>query len=125
MKDVLDFISNNQTLIITVVLCATFLINKLVNHMASNPKEDAWDKIKPYSNAACSLVFDGVEYLAKSKKMTSAMKSMEYANVLQKFADNWSTNKAQALAELYAWYEANKKKSDSEQQITADSVAVE
>lgn len=124
MKDLLDFISNNQTLIITVVLCLTFLINKLVNHLASNPKEDVWDKIKPYSNAACSLVFDGVEYLAKSKKMTSAMKSMEYANVLQKFADNWSTNKATALAELYAWYESNKKKSASEQ-ITADSVAVE
>ena len=124
MKEVLDFITNNQTLIITIVLCATFLINKLVNHLASNPKEDVWDKIQPYSNAACSLVFDGVEYLAKSKKMTSAMKSMEYANVLKKFADNWSTNKATALAELYAWYEANKKKSASEQ-ITADSVAVE
>lgn len=124
MKDILEFISNNQTLIITVVLCATFLINKLVNKMASNPKEDMWDKIKPYSNAACSLVFDGVEYLAKSKKMTSAMKSIEYANVLQKFADNWSTNKATALAELYAWYEANKKKSDQEQ-ITENSVAIE
>ncbi len=125
MKDVLEFISNNQTLIITIVLCGTFLLNKLVNHMAANPKEDAWDKIKPYSNAACSLVFDGVEYLAKHKKMTSAMKSMEYANVLQKFSDNWSTNKAQALAELYAWYESNKKKSDQEQQITENSVAIE
>ena len=124
MKEILDFIGNNQTLIITVVLCFTFMLNKLVNYMAANPKEDAWDKIKPYSNAACSLVFDGVEYLAKSKKMTSAMKSMEYANVLQRFADNWSTNKATALAELYAWYEANKKKSDSDQ-ITENSVAVE
>lgn len=125
MKEVLDFITNNQTLIITLLLCVTFLINKLVNKMASNPKEDVWDKIKPYSNAACSLVFDGVEYLAKHKKMTSAMKSMEYANVLQKFADNWSTNKATALAELYAWYESNKKKSQDSEQITADSVAVE
>ena len=109
MKEILDFITNNQTLIITLLLCVTFLVNKLVNHMAANPKEDAWDKIKPYSNAACSIVFDGVEYLAKHKKMTSAMKSIEYANVLQKFSDNWSTNKAQALAELYAWYESNKK----------------
>ncbi len=124
MKEVLDFISNNQTLIITIVLCATFLINKLVNHLAANPKQDVWDKIKPYSNAACSIVFDGVEYLAKHKKMTSAMKSIEYANVLQKFSDNWSINKGQALAELFAWYEANKKKSVSEQ-ITADSVAIE
>lgn len=124
MKEILDFISNNQTLIITVILCVTFMLNKLINYMAANPKEDAWDKIKPYSNAACSLVFDGVEYLAKSKKMTSAMKSIEYANVLQRFADNWSTNKATALAELYAWYEANKKKSDSDQ-ITENSVAVE
>ena len=124
MKEILDFISNNQTLIITVILCVTFMLNKLINHLASNPKEDMWDKIKPYSNAACSIVFDGVEYLAKSKKMTSAMKSTEYANVLQKFADNWSTNKAQALAELYAWYEANKKKSDQEQ-ITENSVAIE
>lgn len=124
MKEILDFISNNQTLIITVVLCATFLFNKLVNHMAANPKEDAWDKMKPYSNAVCSMVFDGVEYLAKSKKMTSAMKSMEYANVLQKFADVWSSNKGQAMAELFAWYQANKKKSDTEQ-ITADTVAME
>lgn len=124
MKEALDFISNNQTLIITIVLCATFLINKLVNHLAANPKQDVWDKIQPYSNAACQLVFDGVEYLAKNKKMTSAMKSMEYANVLQKFSDNWSANKGQALAELFAWYQANKKKSDSEQ-ITADTVAME
>ena len=50
MKDVLEFISNNQTLIITVVLCATFLINKLVNHMASNPKEDAWDNLMRVKN---------------------------------------------------------------------------
>lgn len=124
MKDIMEFISNNQTLIITIVLCATFLINKLVNHFAANPKHDVWDKIQPYSNAACQLVFDGVEYLAKNKKMTSAMKSMEYANVLQKFSDNWSANKGQALAELFAWYQANKKKSDSEQ-ITADTVAME
>ena len=124
MKDIMEFISNNQTLIITIVLCATFLFNKLVNHLASNPKEDVWDKMKPYSNAACQLVFDGVEYLAKNKKMTSAMKSMEYSNVLQKFADNWGANKGQALAELFAWYQANKKKSDSEQ-ITADTVAME
>ena len=125
MKDILEFISNNQTLIITVVLCATFLFNKLVNHLAANPKEDVWDKMKPYSNAVCQIVFDGVEYLAKSKKMTSAMKSMEYANVLQKFADGWSSNKGQALAELYAWYQANKKKSPDSEQITQDSVAVE
>lgn len=124
MKDVLDFISNNQTLIITIVLCTTFLINKLVNHLASNPKEDVWDKIKPYSNAACSLVFDGVEYLAKNKKMSSAMKSMEYANTLQKFADGWNSNKGQAIAELFAWYQANKKKSDTEQ-ITENTVASE
>ena len=82
MKDILEFISNNQTLIITVVLCATFLFNKLVNHFAANPKEDLWDKMKPYSNAVCSIVFDGVEYLAKSKKMTSAMKSLKSLTII-------------------------------------------
>ena len=30
--------------------------------MADRPQEDVWDKIKPYSNAACKLVFDGVFY---------------------------------------------------------------
>lgn len=125
MENVISFITNNQALLITLVLCLTYIINKIVNYLAEKPKEDIWDKIKPYSNVACSLVFDGVEYLAKSKKMTSAMKSMEYANVLKKFADNWSTNKATALAELYAWYESNKKKSSDSEEITADSVAVE
>lgn len=124
MKEAIDFITNNQTLIMTVVLCLTFLINKYIDHKASNPKEDVWDKVKPYSNACCSIVFDGVEYLAKNKKMSSVAKSLEYADVLKKFADSWKENKSTALAELYAWYEANKKKSESEQ-ITADSVAVE
>ena len=124
MKEAIEFITNNQTLIMTVVLCLTFLINKYIDYKASNPKEDIWDKVKPYSNACCSLVFDGVEYLAKTRKMTSAMKSIEYSDILRKFAECWKTDKAVALAELYAWYQANKKKSDSEQ-ITADSVAVE
>lgn len=120
----LDFITNNQTLIITLVLCFTWLANKLINRMADKPQEDVWDKIKPYSNAACKLVFDGVEFLAKSKKMTSAQKGIEYADVLAKFADYWKVDKAEAVAQLYAWYASNKKKT-SEQQITADSVAIE
>lgn len=124
MQQTIDFITNNQTLLVTIVLCLTFLINKLINYMASKPKEDVWDKIKPYSNACCSIVFDGVEYLAKNKKMSSVAKSLEYADVLKKFADSWKENKSTALADLFAWYQANKKKSDSEQ-ITADSVAVE
>ena len=124
MQQAIDFITNNQTLLVTIVLCLTFLINKLINYMASKPKEDVWDKIKPYSNACCSIVFDGVEYLAKNKKMSSVAKSLEYADVLKKFADSWKENKSTALADLFAWYQANKKKSDSEQ-ITADSVAVE
>ena len=120
----LEFITQNQTLIITLVLCFTWLANKLINKMAEKPQEDVWDKIKPYANAACKLVFDGVEFLAKSKKMTSAQKGIEYADTLAKFADYWKVDKAEAVAQLYAWYASNKKKT-SEQQITADSVAIE
>ena len=124
MKEIMSFVSENQILIITVVLCMTYWLNKLVDYKASKPQVDVWDRIKPYSNAVCALVFDGVEYLAKSKKMTSAMKSIEYAEILRKFADCFNSDKAMAVAKLYAWYASAKKKSDSEE-LTADSVAVE
>ena len=122
MQQIFDFVSNNQITIITVVLCMTWLLNKYINKKADEPQEDGWDKIKPYSNALCTIVFDGVEYLAKTKKMTSLAKSIEYLDVLKKFADAWKGDRATALAELYAWYASLKKKSD---EITADSVAVE
>lgn len=118
----LEFITKNQTLIMTALLCATWLINKLINYMAAKPQKDIWDKLQPYSNAACQVVFEGVEFLSKSRKMTSAQKALEYADVLSKFSDNWSMNKTEAVANLYAWYAANKEKT---QAITADSVAVE
>lgn len=121
MKQIIEFITNNQTLIITALLCATWLINKLINYMAAKPQQDIWDKLKPYSNATCQVVFDGVEFLAKNKKMSSAQKAIEYGNVLQQFADNWSVSKAEAVANLYAWYASQKQKVE----ITADSVAVE
>lgn len=117
----LQFITDNQTLIITALLCVTWLLNKFINYMAAKPQQDIWDKIKPYSNAACKIVFDGVEFLAKNKKMSSAQKAIEYGNVLQQFADNWSVSKAEAVANLYAWYASQKQKVE----ITADSVAVE
>lgn len=125
MQQVLDFITNNQTLIITVILCVTYMLNKWINYLAAKPQQDIWDRVKPYSNAACALVFDGVEYLAKHKKMTSAAKSIEYAEVLKKFADIWNTDSCLAIAKLYAWYASAKKKSSQEEEITADSVAVE
>lgn len=124
MQQIIEFITNNQTLIITIILCVTYLLNKWINYLAARPQKDIWDRVKPYSDAACALVFDGVEYLAKYKKMTSAAKSIEYADVLKKFADIWNTDSCLAIAKLYAWYASAKKKSESEE-ITADSVAVE
>ena len=117
----IEFITQNQTLIITALLCGTWIINKIINYMAAKPQKDIWDKLQPYSNAACQVVFEGVEFLAKNKKMTSAQKAIEYGNVLQQFADNWSVSKAEAVANLYAWYASQKQKVE----ITADSVAVE
>lgn len=130
MEKVLAFITNNQVVLVTVLLCGTWILNKLVNHMASKPKEDVWDKIKPWSETACSLVFNGVEFLAQTVKMTSAQKSIEYANMLQQFADSWNTDRASAVAQLFAWYQARKAKAlkinpTVAEQLTSDTVATE
>ena len=88
MEKIFEFVSNYQITIVTVILCMTWLLNRYIGKKADEPQDDAWDKIKPYSNTLCSIVFDGVEYLAKTKKMTSLAKSIEYLDVLKKFADS-------------------------------------
>lgn len=121
MKQIIEFISNNQILLTTALLCLTYLANKLINYMAAKPQEDVWDRIKPYSNAVCEIVFDGVEALAKTKKMPSVEKAMFYSDILKQFDSDFAKNKGQAVANLYAWYQSNKKK----EVLTADTVAQE
>lgn len=125
MKDILEFITNNQVLIVTSLLVFVYMFNKLVEKKARDPKEDIWDRIKPYSETLYSIVFDGVEYLSCSKKMTSASKALEYLETIKKFSESFKQDKAKAVAELYAWYSASKKKAENSETITENSVAVE
>ena len=130
MEKVLAFITNNQVVLITVLLCGTWILNKIVNRMAKRPEEDVWDKIKPWSETAYTLVFKGVEFLAQTVKMTSAQKSIEYINKLREFADSCGTDKAAAVAQLFAWYQAKKEKAlkinpTVTEQLTSDTVATE
>lgn len=123
MKEVMDFISNNQLLIMTVIVCLTWIANRIVSYLASKPKQDIWDDIQPYSQKACDLIFDGVEAYAKYKGIKGADKLQSYINRLKIFSDEWQKDRLLAVANLYAWYRAEKEPHQGE--LTADTVAEE
>lgn len=122
MKAVLDFITQNQTLICIVLVIGSYFLNKIINMLAARPQEDIWDKIQPYSNALCSIVFDGVEFLSKNTKLTSVQKANEYAKVLSDFDENYRQDKQMAVSNLFAWYQSKKNKAE---ELTSDTVAQE
>ncbi len=99
-----SFISNNQLFLTALLLCGSYFLKRLVDHFAARPQTDAWDSIKPGTDALYSLVHRGVEHLAASKKLDSAAKLLTYAKQLEQFEKLWSKDKAQAIKELAAWY---------------------
>ena len=116
-------------LLMTALLIGAYFLKRLVDHYAARPQVDAWDSIKPGTDALYSLVHRGVEYAATSKGMDSAKKLLVYAERVAEFERMWSTNKARAIQELAAWFLSMKAKditaNPSTPPLTADSVAVE
>ena len=125
-----QFVSENQILLTTALLIASYFLKRLVDHYAARPQADMWDSIKPGSDALYALVHKGVEYAANAKGLDSAKKLLAYAEKLAEFERLWSTDKARAVQELAAWYLSMKAKDvtanpSTEPAITADSPARE
>lgn len=108
MNNILEFITNNQTFLTAILLCFTYLANKLINKMAERPEEDIWDKLQPFSSSLYKIVFDGVEYLGKNNPQIQ--KGIAYAERLEAFESTYRQDKTKAIKELFAWYEAAKGK---------------
>ena len=118
MNEILNFITNNQTLLTAVFLSLFYLANKLINKLAEKPETDVWDTIQPYSSALYKIVFDGVEYLGKSNP--NIQKGVAYAEKLEEFENTYKQSKTKAVKDLFSWYEAAKGKKI--QDIAAEKV---
>jgi len=126
-----QFISENQILLTTALLIASYFLKRLIDYKAAAPQQDMWDSIKPGSDALYALVHKGVEYAANAKGMDSAKKLLAYAEKLAEFERLWNTDKARAVQELAAWYLSMQAKqvtanpSTPTQVLTADTPAQE
>jgi len=130
IKALESFIHNNQIFLTALLLVGSYFLKRIVDHFAARPQVDAWDKIKPGSDALYALVHKGVEYAANAKGLDSAKKLLAYAEKLAEFERLWSTDKARAVQELAAWYLSMQAKQvtanpSTEPAITADSPARE
>lgn len=107
---VLEFITQNQNLIIAVLFMGSYFLKRLVDYLAARPQDDIWDRVKPASDALYQVVFKGVEYLATAKKLPAAEKLVEYQRVVSQFEANWHKSPAHAIEQLAAWYMAMQSK---------------
>jgi len=104
LDQISNFITNNQFFLAALLLVGSYFLKRIVDHFAARPQVDAWDKIKPGSDALYSLVHRGVEYLASAKKLDSAAKLIEYMKQIETFEKLWVSDKAEAIKQLAAWY---------------------
>ena len=114
MESILNFITQNQNLLIIWSIIIAYCGHRLINYMAAKPQQDGWDNVKPYSDALYKLVFEGVEAYAKKYPMSSAAKAQTYLLKLSEFEKAWNNDKLKAVKELAAWYFAMKEKDGTE-----------
>jgi hypothetical protein len=124
-----SFLSNNQILLTTALLIASYFLKRFIDAKAANPQQDFWDDLKPASDVLYQIAHKGVEYLGKSKGLDKAQKLREYLRVIEQFERRWQTDRLAAIRELAAWYLSMQGKqvaaNPSTEPLTADSVAVE
>jgi hypothetical protein len=110
----LEFITNNQNLLIVAILALVYILNKLIDYKAkANPAHDRWDDWQPTSQAVTDMVFKGAEMWGRLKAQGGDAKLSEYLRVLREFEANWSVNRMEAIQKLIAWYSAIKIKAIS------------
>ena len=126
-----QFVSENQILLTTVLLIASYFLKRLVDHKAAAPQQDMWDTIKPGSDALYALAHKGVEYLGKSKGLDKAAKLLEYLKIIEQFERDWQSDRIAAVKKLAAWYWARQNKpiranpSQPTPELTADTPATD
>ena len=125
-----QFVSENQMLLTTALLIASYFLKRLIDYKAAAPQRDIWDTIKPGSDALYALAHRGVEYLGKSKGLDKAQKLLEYLKVIEQFERDWQSDRIAAVKKLAAWYLSMQGKQITanpltEPEITADSPAQE
>lgn len=127
--NIFEFVTNNQTLIIAVLMIISYFAKRLVDYQAAKPEENVWDKVKPASDVLYQIVHSGVELLAKSKQLPAAEKLIEYQKQIKQFEANWKASPIKAVEELAAWYLSMQQKgvalNPSQPTISQDSQAVE
>ena len=126
---IFQFVSDNQILLTTALLIASYFLKRFIDHKAAAPQQDIWDTIKPGSDALYALAHKGVEYLGKSKGLDKAQKLLEYLKIIEQFERDWQSDRIAAVKRLAAWYLSMEAKqiapNPSTEPLTADSVAVE
>jgi hypothetical protein len=124
-----QFVSENQLLLTTALLIASYFLKRFIDHKAADPAVNIYDTIKPGSDALYSLVHKAIEKRAVLNPMSSEAKLMEYMEQVQKFEQAWKSDRLQAVQQLMAWYLSIKAKdvaaNPSEPPLTADSVAID
>ena len=131
IKALEQFISNNQLFLTALLLIGSYFLKRLVDYLAARPQVDAWDSVKPGTDALYSLVHRGVERYAASKKLDSAAKLIEYMRQIEQFEKLWQSDKTEAVKQLAAWYLSMQNKpisanpSQPTPELTADTPATE
>lgn len=126
-----QFVSENQILLTTVLLIASYFLKRFIDHKAAAPQQDMWDTIKPGSDALYALAHKGVEYLGKSKGLDKAAKLLEYLKIIEQFERDWQSDRIAAVKKLAAWYLSMQNKpisanpSQPTPELTADTPAQE
>ena len=126
-----QFLKDNQILLTTALLIASYFLKRLVDHYAARPQADVWDTLKPGSDALYALAHRGVEYLGKSKGLDKAAKLLEYLKIIEQFERDWQSDRIAAVKKLAAWYLSMQNKpisanpSTPTPELTADTPATE
>ena len=123
MTEVLNFITENQTLLIVAICALTYVINAVISYKAKKEPNSDWAKWQPTSEYVSQLVFQGAEWYGQYNKKSGDEKLDVYLKQLKAFEANYKKDKIEAVQRLLAWY-LSQKDHISPNPITADSKAL-
>lgn len=121
--NILNWITENQNLIIVALVCLTYVMHLYIGHKAKQSPDSAWAEWLPASERVNAMVWQGAEWWGGYKKKNGDEKLSEYLSQLKAFETNYKQDKAEAVQKLLAWYLSQKQKAIAVNPITADSVA--
>lgn len=121
--NILNWITENQNLIIVALVCLTYVAHLYIGYKTKQNPDSAWAEWLPASERVNAMVWQGAEWWGGYKKKNGDEKLSEYLSQLKAFETNYKQDKAEAVQKLLAWYLSQKQKAIVANPITADSVA--